>query len=233
MAFAGALGIAALLVRFSPIVPSDVRVPLATILGLAAICSSMALLGDPHRDACRPRRFMDGPTIVRLVDERDSGRIIDTIDDLVMENMGWTEQHRSNWASSTARIVAGQHPIFVITTRDDHRPIGVVTLGATDDPSTLTLGTWLGAAGRKQGHMRRAIRLITDQLGEEGYSFRVETAADNEPSKQSLIGAGFDEIGSVRHRLPNGEDVDALIFARHAHAPVDTPGIGVWGPPAV
>ena len=245
LAVAGAFGVSAVIMRFGPFLAESIRAPVATILGLAAICTSVALLMNPVADTQRPMFHLDGPTIVRSADRRDSGLIVATIDDVVMQNMGWTEAHRQRWARETASIALGQMGLLVITTTESHRPIGVISLASTDDPTMATIGMWLGAAGRNHGHMRRALTLVADDLCARGWSFRAETAAENEGSKKSFEGAGFEQIGWTAHRLPNGVDVDALIYARYAGAssnpgrrtvaePTPDPaGNGGWAPPAV
>jgi len=206
----------AAIARFSAIVPTDVRGPVIVIMLLSALGSGLGLFADPLPHRIATLLFIDDDTIVRLADERDGGRIVDTIDAVVVDEMGWLPEHRAAWAMSTEQIPADRGDLFVICRVGDELPIGVVTLAPSPDSMMFHVGMWMGPKGRGEGHMRRALSLLTSRLQDGGLSFIADTAVANIAAHKSLEGAGFEQIGSKRHRLPNGNDVDALIFARYA-----------------
>lgn len=218
VALAG-FAILALFVRFGGLVPDEIRTPITGIFALAALCAGLGLFAGSADRLWKPILLMDAQTVVRVADRRDSGRIMDTIDDEVICRMGWLEPHVRCWAEATRDITPGGTRFMVIFRRGEQHPIGVITLAPTNDPFMLDIGAWLGPDGRGQGHMRRALKLSTDQLGGAGYSFLAVVSAANTAATKSLTGSGFDQIGAKAHRLPNGVDVDSLIFARYTATP--------------
>jgi Acetyltransferase (GNAT) domain len=162
----------------------------------------------------------DGATSVRTVRPGDADAIASTIDDVVIGAMGWSGD------------VAAHHPaavrlellpaVMVITELDSEVAIGVVSI----DPlpvkrreayhRTVRMGIWMGPQGRGGGHMGRAVRMLVDLMITNDISVMAETAVTNNAARHILERAAMAETGQRVVRLPDGSNVDGIVYERYA-----------------
>lgn len=162
----------------------------------------------------------DGATSVRAVRSSDAGAIASTIDDVVIGAMGWPVDVAAGYPNAVRRRLAPT--VMVITERDREVAIGVMTL----DPlpvmdgeayhRTVRIGIWMGPQGRGKGHMGRAVRLLADLMITNDISLMAETASTNHAAQHVLERAAMTETGRRSVRLPDGSDVDAIVYERFA-----------------
>ncbi len=109
------------------------------------------------------------------------------------------------------------YPFFIFRSEDDQL-VGGITLSQVRRGAAHagTIGYWVGEPYKRQGHVRNAVRALTQWCFEDLGLHRVEAACqpDNEPSRNLLKSVGFTEEGRARSYLKiNGGWRDHILFA--------------------
>jgi RimJ/RimL family protein N-acetyltransferase len=161
-----------------------------------------------------------GATSVRAVRSSDADAIEATIDDVVIGVMGWPVDMAARYRTAVRRRRAPT--LMVITERDREVAIGVVALEplpVTDSEPfhrTVRIGLWMGPQGRGKGHMGRAVRLLVELMIGNDISLLAETAPTNHAARHVLERAGMVETARRVVRLPDGSEVDGIVYERFA-----------------
>ncbi|MFN8019940.1 MAG: GNAT family protein [Acidimicrobiales bacterium] len=157
---------------------------------------------------------------MRAVRSSDADAIVSTIDDVVIAAMGWPAHTAARYRTAVRRRSAPT--LMVISERDCEVAIGVVVL----DPMpvmdgerfhrTVRIGMWMGPQGRGEGHMGRAVRLLAELMIANDISLIAETATTNDAAQHVLERAAMVETRRRVVRLPDGSDVDGIVYERSA-----------------
>lgn len=140
-----------------------------------------------------------------------------TIDDEVVQWMGWTEGHVSDlatWDRSTQQTLRQAGYLTVVDKAEDE-VVGAVVLGGVDvDRGTAELGLWLGPTARGRGYSRETLELGLQAFGKVGIKIvRIVTAENNKRMRRIAEQVGARPMLGVEHTLPNGHEVDGVIYA--------------------
>ena len=186
------------------------------LLIIALLCGvTAAFVGCAvtNRIALRRKALLlsDGSTILRSARPRDAKAVGATIDDVVVEAMGW--QRADGARPRVALASAANEEVMVIVDAATTRAASVLTLQYERD--TARLGMWIGPEHRGRGHMGRAVRLLADHLNAKAMTVMAETAVTNLAAQRVFEGAGFSEVGRRLVRLPNKAEVAGLIYFRY------------------
>lgn len=140
-----------------------------------------------------------------------------TIDDEVVQWMGWTDAHvadLSTWSTSTKQALR-QAGYLTVVDKSVDQVVGAIVLGGVDIVrGTAELGMWLGPTARGRGYAREALELGLQAFGAVGLgTVRIVTAENNKRMRRIAEQVGALPMLGVEHTLPNGEQVDGVIYA--------------------
>lgn len=145
----------------------------------------------------------------------DRDAYLATIDDVVVETMGWTEDHvlRVRW-----QTLMPMAPVLMRDFAATDVGTGEVVGGCgydTDprDPTAKSIGIWVGPEHRGQGYGAEMLRLMIDH-GERWHQgpLSLLTSRDNAAMRRLAVTAGGEEVEQFDHELPNGVEVPAVRY---------------------
>ena len=97
--------------------------------------------------------------------------------------------------------------------------LGLVVLMLRSDPEIAGIGYWIIPRARRRGFATSAIQLASSWALRDAGLARVEglVHGHNGASQRSLLAAGFEQEGTLRHLFRDGDRrVDAVVFSRVA-----------------
>ncbi len=176
---------------------------------------------------CRPLPRANEPTVpwhellgdtVRLQPVTDSRSLSDLMDSYVIEGQGFTgdAERDAEWAMQQSPPKYGLSFDFAIADYRTSEPLGWISLACTDGTS-VTMGYWMGAKGRGQGHTTEAAILVTKfALGHLGMSaIYAEAARENVASIRVAQHAGLEIVGPSTNTRPNGKTFECFTLCRN------------------
>jgi RimJ/RimL family protein N-acetyltransferase len=113
-----------------------------------------------------------------------------------------------------AGFLAGERFDYAVTTREDDTPYGAV-VASRRARENWELAYLAGEAGRGDGRMTRAMRLLAEWLIEQGVGrLEIRTHPDNAASQRLAERAGFTQEGRERKSIwLHGTRHDAIVWS--------------------
>ncbi|HEX7133646.1 MAG TPA: GNAT family protein [Iamia sp.] len=152
--------------------------------------------------------------VLRASTVDDAEAYMATIDDVVVNAMGWTPKsvRRAHQARRLDRQLRVPPPTLVLVCdRTDGAVLGVLSIGRSD--GVVTVGLWFGPSGRGRGLAAEALSAYLDMLAEAGLTFVcLECAVDHTAMRRVAERCGFEEAARYRHRLPDRTVVPSVRY---------------------
>lgn len=137
------------------------------------------------------------------------------IDEVVVENMGWTEENvlQLRWRTlmPMAFVLARE---FAAADADTGRLIGGAGYSPDpQDPTAGSIGCWVGPEHRGKGYGAEILRLMVDHAGRWHQGpLSLLTRQDNAAMRHLAVAAGGEEVEQFDHVLPNGNEVPSVRY---------------------
>lgn len=148
-------------------------------------------------------------------------RIIDrdaylaTIDDVVVETMGWSEDEVLKTRWRTLMPMASVWSLeFAATDAETGEVVGGCGYSADPrDPTAAAIGIWVGPTHRGQGYGAEILRLMIDhrERWHQG-PLSLLTSRDNSAMRRLAEASGGEEVEQYDHELPNGVERPAVRY---------------------
>lgn len=152
----------------------------------------------------------------------DRDAYLATIDDVVVEAMGWREEDvlKVRWQTlmPMASVLTRE---FAATDVETGAVVGGCSYNDDPrDPAAGAIGIWVGPEHRGQGYGAEMLRLMIDR-GERWHQgpLSLLTSRDNEAMRRTARAAGGEEVEEFDHELPNGVQVPAVRYLFTPSAP--------------
>lgn len=152
--------------------------------------------------------------IMRFASPRDAQGFLRTIDDVVAQVNGWSEDD----VAKVRRLTGVQllfSPKIMIVERQSGTIVGSLSLNASDvERRSCEIGWWLGAEHRGKGYGTEAVGAAIAALHRAGVaSVVIGTSPGNTAVIRVMEKLGGRVERQSLHRLPNGTLTDSLWFA--------------------
>lgn len=189
---------------------------------------------DPRRSAAPPRQpsLQDNGVVLRPFRTQDIGRVVETCTDPASQH--WLGHLPRDYSADDAHAfiedcregaATFDHWTWCVTTPDDDRCLGAVTLFHLGDAGAGELGYWTHPAARGRGLAGAAARTVADwTLGDRAghldqrlhHGLVIRVAAGNDASGAVAMRAGAELTGRLpkAERLGDGTWADLLLFSR-------------------
>ncbi|MEV5390118.1 GNAT family N-acetyltransferase [Nocardia farcinica] len=154
---------------------------------------------------------------------RDAVALAATIDAEMLAANGWTERQ----ARAMVKAVRAGHPtpgLLVFEARSDGALVGGGGVHPrVDDPSSQTLGWWIGPRHRRAGYAGEAVAALVAAIHDAGFAtVEIGTAETNLAVQRICDRIGATETGRREQALPNGSVVPGIWY-EHRQVSADQP----------
>nr|WP_255495225.1 GNAT family N-acetyltransferase [Nocardia sp. GTS18] len=167
--------------------------------------------------------------LVRRPVPQDAVALAATIDAEMIAGNGWTERE----ARTMVKSVRSGHPVaglFVFESRSDRALVGGATVHPSDnDPSSRTLGWWIGPRHRRAGYASEAVAALVEAIHDAGFAtVEIGTSESNLAVRRICDKIGATEKYRRAQRLPNGSLVPSIWY-EHRQVVTDEPSVSPAG----
>jgi RimJ/RimL family protein N-acetyltransferase len=157
--------------------------------------------------------------ILRRPRRRDIGAVVRTMDAVVLQTNGWTDEARRRMIRSIRIGTFGPaNAELLIVARDSGEVLGSVSVRHADGKLTsCEVGWWLGPEHRGRGYGTEMLRALLPAVHAAGTpQIRIGTATDNTAVKRVLAKVGARHVETRPHTLPDGTTIDSQWYAYDA-----------------
>jgi len=162
--------------------------------------------------------------VLRQLTPTDAGAFAATIDAVVIEANGWTDEQAHATPPEVAAGRWSRRRLFtraVMTNRATGVVLGSISARGCDATErSCEIGWWTGPAARGQGYATEAAIAIVDALHAAGVRrVWIGTASGNTAVQRTAVRTGARLVGERPHQLPNGVVVPSLWYAHDVDHP--------------